>query len=123
MTSVVEVVVSPPAVVQILTPRQEIAEINVGTLGPPGPPGDPGPPGLPGEPGPPGPPGPPGSTSLRFDVVTPAGVWIVPHGLGRAPAAQVFINGGELVLTDVFSDAAAVTVTFASPQAGHLILI
>jgi hypothetical protein len=67
--------------------------------------------------------GPPGSGSspLRRDASL-AATWTLSHSLGRIPAVQVFLASGEAVLTDVAADSAQVTVTFASPQQGFVLL-
>lgn len=73
--------------------------------------------------GPPGPPGTPGSGAapLRLEASL-AATWILPHPLGRVPTVQVFLAGGEAVLTDVAADTAQVTVTFPSPQQGFVLV-
>lgn len=70
-----------------------------------------------------GPPGPPGANTapLRLDAA-PAATWILPHPLGRVPTVQVFLSGGEAVLTDVAADSAYITVTFPSPQQGFVLV-
>ena len=76
-----------------------------------------GPPGAPGATGPAGPPGAP----LRLDASL-AATWILPHPLGRVPAAQVVLASGESVIADLSATPAAVTVTFAAPQAGFVLV-
>lgn len=73
--------------------------------------------------GPPGPPGPlsPDIAPMRLDAPL-AATWILPHPLGRMPTVQVFLAGGEAVLTDVAADAAQVTLTFPSPQQGFVLV-
>lgn len=131
---VVEVIVAPPTIVQVISAlrevvevatgvqapaavierEREVVEVNIGQTGPRGPEGPEGPP---------GPAGPPGeAVSLRFDIETPSGAWIIAHNLGRAPSAQVFLASGELVVADVLSDPANLFVSFAEPQAGYVIL-
>ena len=70
--------------------------------------------------GPPGPPG-PDTMPLRLDAPL-AATWTLPHPLGRVPTVQVFLAGGEAVLTDVAADPAQVTVTFPSPQQGFVLV-
>jgi hypothetical protein len=70
--------------------------------------------------GPPGQPG-PAAAPLRLDAA-PAATWILPHTLGRVPSVQVFLAGGEAVLSDIHADSAQVTVTFATPQQGFALL-
>lgn len=70
--------------------------------------------------GPPGPPG-PNAAPLRLDAPL-AATWILPHPLGRVPTVQVFLAGGEAVLTDVAADPAQITVTFPSPQQGFVLV-
>ena len=77
--------------------------------------GPPGPVGAAGGPGPAGQP-------LRIDF-TSAATWIAEHGLGRAPAVQVFLPGGEWIVADVSSTAINVTITHAQPHAGFILLI
>ena len=76
-----------------------------------------GPPGLQGPTGPTGASG----TPLRLDASL-AATWILPHPLGRAPAAQVVLANGESVIADLFATPAAVTVVFAAPHAGFVLV-
>ena len=73
--------------------------------------------------GPPGPAGPVGPTGapLRLDASL-AATWILPHPLGRVPAAQVVLANGESVIADLSATPAAVTVVFAAPQAGFVLV-
>ena len=73
--------------------------------------------------GPPGPAGPVGPTGapLRLDASL-AATWILPHPLGRVPAAQVVLANGESVIADLFATPAAVTVVFATPHAGFVLV-
>ena len=76
--------------------------------------------------GPPGPRGPAGPTGpvgapLRLDASL-AATWILPHPLGRIPAAQVLLATGESVIADLSATPAAVTVVFAAPQAGFVLV-
>lgn len=59
--------------------------------------------------------------TVRFDVLAPAGTWIIPHAFGRAPTAQVFLLSGEQIAADVLVDAVHITVVFASPTAGFVL--
>ena len=76
-----------------------------------------GPPGVAGATGPAGPPGAP----LRLDAPL-AATWILPHLLGRVPAAQVVLASGESVIADLSATASAVTVVFAAPQQGFVLV-
>ena len=76
-----------------------------------------GPPGAQGSGGPVGPTGAP----LRLDASL-AATWILPHPLGRVPAAQVVLANGESVIADLSATPAAVTVVFAAPQAGFVLV-
>ena len=74
----------------------------------------------------PGPQGPAGSgggggSSVRFNIASPAATWIILHGLGRSPGAQIFLASGESVIADIFCDDIHITVTFANPQTGYVI--
>ena len=73
--------------------------------------------------GPPGPAGPLGPTGapLRLDASL-AATWILPHPLGRVPAAQVVLANGESVIADLSATPAAVTVVFAAPHAGFVLV-
>ena len=73
--------------------------------------------------GPPGPAGPVGPTGapLRLDASL-AATWILPHPLGRVPAAQVVLASGESVIADLSATPAAVTVVFAAPHAGFVLV-
>ena len=70
--------------------------------------------------GPQGPAGPQGQ-SAQLDFASQA-TWIAEHGFGRAPAVQVFLANGEWVAADVVSTAFNLTVTFAGPQTGFVLL-
>ena len=76
-----------------------------------------------GPPGPPGPAGPLGPTGapLRLDASL-AATWILPHPLGRVPAAQVVLASGENVIADLSATPTAVTVVFAAAQAGFVLV-
>ena len=76
-----------------------------------------GPPGLQGPTGPTGATG----TPLRLDASL-AATWILPHPLGRMPATQVMLANGENVIADLSATPAAVTVTFAAPHAGFVLV-
>ena len=78
-----------------------------------------------GPPGPVGPEGPQGaaSTPTRFDVVAPAGTWVIAHGLGYAPIAEVYDAAGNYILADKLVDATYITVTFGSPSVGFVLTI
>ena len=79
-----------------------------------------GPPGSPGPAGSQGPVGPTGAL-LRLDA-TLAATWILPHPLGRVPATQVMLASGESVIADLSATSATVTVTFAAPQTGFVLI-
>ena len=79
-----------------------------------------------------GPPGPVGATGASGSI-GPAGVplrldasfaatWILPHPLGRVPAAQVVLASGESVIADLSATPAAVTVVFATAQQGFVLI-
>ena len=76
--------------------------------------------GPPGIQGPIGPVGPQGAT-LRLDAPL-AATWILPHPLGRVPAAQVVLANGESVIADLSATPSAVTVVFAAPQQGFVLV-
>lgn len=76
-----------------------------------------GPPGAQGSGGPVGPTGAP----LRLDASL-AATWILPHPLGRVPAAQVVLANGESVIADLSATPAAVTVVFAIAQQGFVLV-
>lgn len=76
--------------------------------------------GPPGPAGPQGPQGPQGAP-LRLDAPL-AATWILPHPLGRVPAVQVFLPGGEGVIADIAATVETVTVTLASPSQGFVLL-
>ena len=67
-----------------------------------------------------GPVGPTGAP-LRLDASL-AATWILPHPLGRVPAAQVMLANGESVIADLSATPAAVTVVFAAPQQGFVLV-
>ena len=76
-----------------------------------------GPPGLQGPTGPTGATG----TPLRLDASL-AATWILPHPLGRVPAAQVVLATGESVIADLSATPTTVTVVFAAAQAGFVLV-
>lgn len=75
-----------------------------------------------GPPGPAGPQGPAGAGSapLRLDAAL-ASTWVLNHGLGRVPTAQVYLSSGENVLSDLSATTTQITVTFPSPQQGFVL--
>lgn len=52
---------------------------------------------------------------------TPAATWTFSHNLGRLPVVVVYVDGEEWG-ADVTATPTAVTVTFASPQSGTVVL-
>lgn len=69
-----------------------------------------------------GPQGPPGvSPGVELVQATPLATWNFAHTLGRKPTVTVYV-GGELVDTDVIATSSSVTLTFAAPQAGSVVL-
>lgn len=68
--------------------------------------------------------GPPGMAGdvVRLDASL-AATWTLPHTLGRVPCVQVFLADGEAVVADVHAEAAQITVTFASPRQGFVLLV
>ena len=70
--------------------------------------------------GPQGPAGPPGEV-VQFTVGSAASTWIIPHGFGRRPLAQVYLSTGEAVIADVSVDTVNITVSFSSPQTGYVL--
>jgi hypothetical protein len=52
---------------------------------------------------------------VKFDTAI-AGTWIIPHGLGRRPLVQVFLNSGEQIFPDVFVDTTNITAVFSHQQ-------
>jgi hypothetical protein len=112
MTDVVEVIIDAPVVVEILAAPTEVIEAtSIGPQGPQGPSGPQGPQGIAGQ------------GSIRFDISTPNGTWVVAHGLSRVPAATVYLATGEMALADVTADPTHVTVTFAEPHSGFVLLV
>lgn len=73
-----------------------------------------------GPPGARGPEGPVGAP-LRLDAPL-AGTWVLPHPLGRVPVAQVLLASGENVIADLVATPSAVTVVFAAPQEGFVLV-
>lgn len=76
--------------------------------------------GPPGATGPVGPIG-PVAAPLRLNASL-AATWILPHPLGRVPAAQVMLASGESVIADLSATSAAVTVIFATAQQGFVLV-
>jgi hypothetical protein len=62
-----------------------------------------------------------GAAPTRFDQAA-AGTWIIAHGLGRVPIVQIFDPSGNVILTDVVADSSLLTITFATPQAGFVLV-
>jgi len=61
------------------------------------------------------------ATSVVVDFAA-AATWSTTHSLGRRPAVSVFLPTGEEVDTDVVATDTTVTLTFATPTAGTLVL-
>lgn len=68
-----------------------------------------------------GPPGPAGGV-VRIDASLGA-TWTLLHPLGRVPAVQVFLAGGEAVAADVQAGPTQITVTHAAPRQGFVLLV
>ena len=58
---------------------------------------------------------------LRLDAPL-AATWVLPHPLGRGPAAQVMLASGESVIADLSASPATITVVFAAPQQGCVLI-
>ncbi|MBA9071847.1 hypothetical protein FHR71_005640 [Methylobacterium sp. RAS18] len=61
-------------------------------------------------------------TATVVSQSAPSASWIIAHSYGRAVGVQVFDASGAEVLADVVSDPLRVSVTFASPTSGFVIL-
>lgn len=70
-----------------------------------------------------GPQGPAGSGSVhQYTQSTPSASWVIVHNLGRAVSAEVFLNTGEEVITDVINTSTStLTINFASVQSGYVL--
>jgi hypothetical protein len=66
-----------------------------------------------------------GASSYRvYTFLTPAATWSCPHDLGRAPLVSVLDSAGQAMLADIDQPTnSLVTVTFAVPTSGRVILI
>lgn len=66
-----------------------------------------------------------GASSYREQTfATPAATWPVTHDLGRTPIVSVLDSSGTVMLADVdYPSVSQVTVTFATPTSGKVILI
>lgn len=74
--------------------------------------------------GPQGPQGPPGVGGY-FELInqsSPAATWILAHGKGKLPIVQVFLNSGEMVITDVLITTTQINVTFPTATSGFVIV-
>ncbi len=58
----------------------------------------------------------------RIDQATASANWILNHGKGAVPIVQVFLNTGEMIITDVVATATQINVVFAAPIAGFVII-
>lgn len=63
----------------------------------------------------------PQSAPQRIDFPS-AATWIFEHSLGRVPMVDVYLAGGERVITDVNATDFNVSVIHAQPQAGFALL-
>jgi hypothetical protein len=73
--------------------------------------------------GPAGPQGPMGRDTSEVHVqTTPAATWVFAHNLGRPPATAVFGDSGRRYYPDEFSTATNVTLIFAMPRTGTVVL-
>lgn len=80
-----------------------------------------GPPGVAGVQGPPGPAG-PGGQGVILNQIAPSSFWTFVNPIGRIASVAVFDLAGEEVEADVFCDNTSVTVTFAQPFSGRVVL-
>ncbi|MDR7496834.1 MAG: hypothetical protein QN174_07745 [Armatimonadota bacterium] len=62
------------------------------------------------------------ATPRIYTFATPSATWVVPHGLGRAALVQVVCDGAEVVAEVEQTDADTVTVRFAAPRTGYVIV-
>jgi hypothetical protein len=109
----------------------QLDPIPTGPRGPQGPPGqsikgdkgDKGDKGEKGDTGSAGLPGLPGGEPFVYEQLTPSANWIIPNPFGRPRVyVQVYV-GTEQVETDVVSDATTISVIFAEPQSGSLVIL
>lgn len=106
-------VVSIPTGPRIGVANVTTTQIGVGAaviVGPPGPKGDKGDAGD--------------GTYTLFSQDAPASIWTITHTLGRYPDVTILDSTGRVVWADVeYPSVSQVTITFASPQIGKVILL
>jgi hypothetical protein len=65
-----------------------------------------------------------GSIGFEHPQEAPAATWQISHSFGRNPAITVIDSNNQVVLADVeYTSATQVTVTFAAPTSGKVILV
>ncbi|GAA2294160.1 hypothetical protein GCM10010149_47650 [Nonomuraea roseoviolacea subsp. roseoviolacea] len=69
----------------------------------------------------PGPPGPPAQPVTHVQA-TPSASWVIPHELGHRPHVTVLDNIGTVIQTDVHIGENTVSIVFASPTTGVVVL-
>lgn len=78
---------------------------------------------IPGEQGPPGSGGGGGTGGgVEFLQAAAAATWTFSHGFGRRPSVSVYDTAGEELIADVFASASNVSIVFAQPTAGSVVL-
>jgi hypothetical protein len=63
-----------------------------------------------------------GGFSQKLDQLSAASTWIFVHGKGAIPNVQVYLTSGERIIADVMSSSTSVTIVFATPTSGFIIL-
>lgn len=58
----------------------------------------------------------------RHEFPTPVGQWTVQHALGKVPAIAAFSATGERILGDEAASETSITVTWANPTSGFVVL-
>ena len=65
-----------------------------------------------------------GSSGWMHTQGTPSAQWYITFpDMGRLPNVQIYLISGEVILTDLVSTSASVTITFPSATAGYAVIM
>lgn len=105
---ILEIITTPPMMVEIETTTSEVVEVTSGPPGPAGPTGPQGPAG--------------GSLWFGHVQVEPSNTWVVDHNLGTVSNVMILDAEGREVEADVtWTSNSRTVIQFSSPQSGNAI--
>lgn len=98
------IVIEPlPEQVEVIDTKTDIITVSTGEIGPQGPPGPPG-------------------SGFVVEQPTLAGSWVIPNPIGRVPSVAAYDENGQQVFPDVYASLSTITLVFAHPTKGAVVI-